>query len=301
MKRIIILLAALLTAVSVSAKTPLVVSVEWLAANLTHPKLVLLHVGDKAGYDAAHIAGARLVSQSDVSVSDHSGKGLMLEMPPADDLRKRLEALGISDDSHVVVYYGNDWISPSTRILFTLDHAGLGNRSSLLDGGMSAWTRAGHPTVTEVPAARTGRLAPLKTRPILVDAAFVRSHLETKGFRIIDGRAAVFYDGVDSGNSHGTAHRTGHIANAASVPFSSVFGDDLKLLAADELKELFAKQGVKPGDTIVGYCHIGQQATAMLFAARSLGHPVLLYDGSFEDWSSKPDYPVEAPKANGGA
>ena len=38
---------------------------------------------------------------------------------------------------------------------------------------------------------------------------------------------------------------------------------------------------MKPGDTVIGYCHIGQQATAMLFAARTLGHPVLLYDGSF--------------------
>jgi thiosulfate/3-mercaptopyruvate sulfurtransferase len=37
----------------------------------------------------------------------------------------------------------------------------------------------------------------------------------------------------------------------------------------------------------------------MLFAARSLGHPVLLYDGSFEDWSAHADYPVENPSAKG--
>jgi len=56
---------------------------------------------------------------------------------------------------------------------------------------------------------------------------------------------------------------------------------------------------VQPRDTVVGYCHIGQQATGMLFAARSLGHPVLLYDGSFEDWSAHADYPVENPSAKG--
>jgi thiosulfate/3-mercaptopyruvate sulfurtransferase len=44
---------------------------------------------------------------------------------------------------------------------------------------------------------------------------------------------------------------------------------------------------------VVAYCHIGQQATAVLFAARTLGHPVRLYDGSFEDWSRRTELPVE--------
>ena len=52
---------------------------------------------------------------------------------------------------------------------------------------------------------------------------------------------------------------------------------------------------MKPNDTVIGYCHIGQQTTAMLFAARTLGHPVLLYDGSFQDWSRHADFPVENP------
>ena len=57
---------------------------------------------------------------------------------------------------------------------------------------------------------------------------------------------------------------------------------------------MFRAAGVKPGDTIIGYCHIGQQATAMLFAARTLGYNVLLYDGSFTEWQKK-DLPVENP------
>jgi thiosulfate/3-mercaptopyruvate sulfurtransferase len=46
---------------------------------------------------------------------------------------------------------------------------------------------------------------------------------------------------------------------------------------------------------VITYCHIGQQATAVLFAARLLGHPVLLYDGSFEDWSRRDGWPVDGP------
>jgi thiosulfate/3-mercaptopyruvate sulfurtransferase len=293
--RIRLTLIALCIAASAFAKTSrdlLVVSPAWLATHLNDKDLVLLHVGDKDGYTAKHIAGARHVTLADISVSDHSGNGLMLEIPKADDLRQRLEALGISDKSRVVVYYGKDWVSPSTRVLFTLDHAGLGDRSSLLDGGMEAWIRAGHPVTDVVPAGTKGSLKPLKTRPIIVDAESVKARLGKPGVAIVDGRDAAFYDGVDTGGGHGHPHKTGHIAGARSIPFTEVTNDDLTLKTQEEWKALFAKAGVKPNDTVIGYCHIGQQTTAMLFAARALGHDVLLYDGSFEDWSKK-DYPVE--------
>src|SRR5256885_4902241 len=45
-------------------------------------------------------------------------------------LREHLQAVGISDRSRIVVYYGNDWVSPTTRVVFTLDYAGLGDRKS---------------------------------------------------------------------------------------------------------------------------------------------------------------------------
>ena len=283
-----------------SPRQSLVVSADWLKQHINDHGLVLLHVGDKAGYEAGHIPGARLTSMADVSVSDHTDKGLMLEMPPAEDLRHKLEALGISNKSRVIVYYGKDWVSPSTRILFTLDYAGLGGNSSLLDGGQDAWTRAGGALTKDVPVAKTGSLAPLKTRPIVVDAEAVKSRIGAPGYAIVDGRDGAFYDGVETGQGHNETHRTGHIHGAFSIPFTSITDDRLLLKSNDELAALFAKAGVKPNDTVIGYCHIGQQTTAMLFAARTLGHPVLLYDGSFQDWSRHAAYPVDNPSEKAG-
>jgi thiosulfate/3-mercaptopyruvate sulfurtransferase len=62
--------------------------------------------------------------------------------------------------------------------------------------------------------------------------------------------------------------------------------------------DLFKAAGIKPGDTVVSYCHIGQQATVIYFAAKRLGFTALLYDGSWDEWSRKPDLPIEpvAPK-----
>ena len=263
----------------------LVVSSSWLAEHVNDPTLVLLHVGDKGEYDARHIPGARYVSPRDISQPPSEG-GLTLEMLPADQLRDRLQALGISDDSMVVVYYGKDWISPSTRVIFTLDYAGL-DRVAMLDGGMEAWIKDGHPTNAVAPEARLGSLKPLTLRTTVVDADFVRTHLGTSGFAVVDARDPAFYDGTKTGGSPQRPHKTGHIAGAVSLPFSSLVGEDLKYKSTDEIAEAFTKAGVKPGDTVIAYCHIGQQATAAIFGARLAGHKVLLYDGSFEDWSGK--------------
>jgi thiosulfate/3-mercaptopyruvate sulfurtransferase len=278
----------------VPAAAPVTVSTIWLADHLRDPNLVLLHVGDRKEYDKEHIPGARFVDLDDISVSnhDHDKGGLMLEMPTPDSLRRRLEALGISDDSRVIVYYGNDWVSPATRVIFTLDYAGLGESAALLDGGMQAWKAEHRPLTSEPAKPPTGQLAALRIKPIVVDAGWVKSRLGDPKLHLIDARAAVFYEGVETGGS-----RKGHVAGAKSLPYTEIADEKLRLKGTDELRALFARAGVSPGDTVVAYCHIGQQATAILFAARSLGHPVLLYDGSYQDWSRRADLPVEDPRS----
>jgi len=271
----------------------LLVTPAWLAAHLNDPDLVLLHVGDPAGYAQAHIPGARLVRMQDVSTPHQEG-ALMLEMLPAEQLRERLQGLGISSNSRIVVYYGSDWVSPSTRVIFTLAYAGLGDRTSLLDGGMEAWKEAGQRVTAEVPPARRGRIAELHPLDLIVDAGWVRTHATAPRVALVDGRAAAFYDGVQATN-----RRKGHIPGAHSIPFTEITDEHLKVKSAAELATLFRNAGVKPGDTVVAYCHIGQQGTAVLFAARTLGYDVKLYDGSFEDWDARTDLPVETRPAGG--
>jgi thiosulfate/3-mercaptopyruvate sulfurtransferase len=77
-----------------------------------------------------------------------------------------------------------------------------------------------------------------------------------------------------------------------------VFDETGHLLPDARLREMFAAAGVKPNDTIIGYCHIGQQATAMLFAAEAIGYTVKLYDGSFQDWKLR-GLPIESSRKDG--
>jgi thiosulfate/3-mercaptopyruvate sulfurtransferase len=59
------------------------------------------------------------------------------------------------------------------------------------------------------------------------------------------------------------------------------------------LRQEFTEAGIKPGDRVVTYCHIGQQATQLYFVARMLGYDARLFDGSWEDWSRHKELPAE--------
>lgn len=277
--------AALMAGAALPASAEMRVTPQWLNAHASDANLVLLHVGDKGRYKNRHIPGARHVDLDDIAVSSD---GLSLQLPPAADLKRRLERLGISAASRIVVYYDQDWISPATRVVFTLHAAGLGAQTFLLDGGLAHWKG---PVTRDVPPAKTGRLPDLKLLPVIADHAFVKAHLTAPGYDIIDARAAVFYDGLHPGGP--MAHmKRGHIPGAKSLPFTSIHNDDLTLKTPAELKALFAAAGVRPGDRVIAYCHIGQQATEVLFAAREAGIDAVLYDGSFEDWAIR-NAPVE--------
>jgi thiosulfate/3-mercaptopyruvate sulfurtransferase len=276
------------------AATPrdsLLVSPSWLAGQKPDRDLVILHVGTQEGYRAKHIPGARLVDLQSISVK--SPDGLLMQMPAPAVLQADLERLGISDRSHILVYSETGAIARATRVMLTLDAAGFGRRSSLLNGGLSAWEANGGPTTTETPSVPQAKLSSLKMTPRIVTAAYVRAHLKSPGTILVDARATEFYDGEKPGME---GQEKGHIPGAVNIPFTSVSDSNGRLKSPDALTALFTTAGIKPGDHVIAYCHIGIQATAVIFAARTLGIDARLYDGSFQDWSNR-GLPVEPAPA----
>src|ERR1051326_5120567 len=154
-----------------SSRNDLVVTPAWLAQHLHDPDLVVLQVGTKETYDAGHIPGARFLDWMDFHNMDAKPGELTLEMPPAAALHDAFQNVGVSDKSHLVIYASDEYWSPSTRIVLTADYAGL-SHVSYLDGGLKGWRDAGHAVSKDAPIAKKGTLAPLKLRPVIVDAAF---------------------------------------------------------------------------------------------------------------------------------
>ena len=296
MKRIVmisIVFAATLIAPSISQAQPqvrdsMIVSTDWVAKHLNDDGLVLLQVGDKKEYDAAHLPGAQYIQTADISTP--RGQGLILELPPVDQLKATFEKLGVTDKSRIVIYFSKDWVTPTSRVYFTLDYLGLGDRTSILDGGLPAWIAEKRPATSEVRAPKMGSFTPHPNAKLVVDAAWVNANLNKSGVAILDARDAKFYTGESAGNMP----RAGHIPSAKSIPFSTLVEDSSnKFKSADALRTLFNSAGVKPKDSIATYCHIGQQASLLYFVARYLGYDAHLYDGSFQDWSNRADLPVE--------
>lgn len=277
---------------SAAAEQRFIVTADWLKQNLKDPRLVLLHVGQRAEYDAGHIPGALYISNADIAApSGQTPDSLSLELPTKEDLTASLQKFGISNDSRIVLYFGKDWVSPTTRVYFTLDVFGLAENTSILDGGMPAWVAAGGELTKDVPTPKPGSVKLERNDKRVAAADHLKANLKKDNFKIIDARTPNYYDGSSAGNMP----RIGHIAGAKNIPFNTFTDESNKLKDDAALRKMFEDAGVKPYDEVVTYCHIGQQGTAAYFAARKLGYKVALYDGSFQEWSRLSDAPVVNP------
>lgn len=245
----------------------LLVSSEWLAGHLNDPDLVLLHVApNRTAYDQGHIPGARFLPVSAI-LTEHEGN--INELPSVERLDSVFEAVGVSDNSRVVIYGPS---LPAARAFFTLDYLGHGDRVALLDGGIEAWRTGGRPVTTEVASITRGSFTPRPQPQRVVDASWVNAHLRDPGIA-----------------------RAGHIPGARNI-----FWEDLLVSRADprlrdvpSLQARLREAGVNLGDTVVAYCRSGMQASMAYFVARYLGYETRMYDGSFLDWSRRPSLPVE--------
>ena len=273
------------------------VSATWLREHLDDADLVLidatvlvepdgsgnlLSVSGRESYDAGHIPTAVFADfMGDLSDADSE---LEFAVPSPEQFAAAMGALGVGDDTRVVLYDRNS-MSWAARVWWMLRWIGF-DRAALLDGGLGAWTAAGGSLSTES-VSPTARTLTVKLRPELIaDQDDVRAAIEDDSVHLIDSMPEQHYRG-----EWAMYDRPGHISGASNVPVTSLFDESGKFRSHEELDALFESDR---GTRTITYCGGGIAASADAFIMTRLGYTdVAIYGASLQEWAANPDNPMD--------
>lgn len=267
----------------------MLVSTDWLAAHLKDSNIVVLDIGnDHRSYYSGHVPGAQFLPLRDIANMNAGG---WFDLPPVAILKSAFEQVGVGDRTHIVLYGDSKGLF-AARAYFTLDYMGLGNRTSILDGGMEKWG-AEHRKVSSDPViSHPSTLAVTPHPGLIADLSVVVPAVSNRSVPFVDARAPKEFAGAKGGMG---ATRSGHIPGAVNVfwpeNFASTEIPTLKPVSAIRARYLAA--GLKPGAKVIVYCHGGMQASFDYFTLKLAGYHPVLFAGSFAEYVAAFNTPVE--------
>lgn len=229
----------------------------------------ILDLRSAKDYDAGHIAGAVSFPWRALNVAEVDG--IRNEFAADAVMEKAIGNAGLAYEDTLLVYENN---ALPGRAYVMLEYAGFGGRIHVLDGGIRAW--GGELSKTPVKAAPTAFRLTRKADP-RVGMAYVASKLGAADVTIIDCRDE-------------PAYADGHIPGAANLPQAKLLTPQGTLKPAEEISRLFTRAGVEPGRPVISYCGSGVYGSNTFLAMRNQGYRnVVLYDGSWDEWSRDPN------------
>lgn len=273
--------------------TPLV-SVDWLFSNLENENLVILDATipkvttkkeDVLSNKKLRIKGAIFFDIKNV-FSDVNATLPNTVLSPK-EFQKKAQNLGINKDSCVIVYDAIG-IYSSPRVWWLFQLMGFMN-IAVLNGGFPKWKLNKYPV--ENPKNHqfkkgnfTSNYQPLKikfTRDVV-------SAIKNDKILIADARSKGRFYATEPEPRKGL--KGGHIPNAVSLPISEIVVDG-KFKA--DLKTVF--QNVNPlNKEFIFSCGSGITASVLALGAAIAGYKnYSVYDGSWTEWASTKDLPIE--------
>jgi thiosulfate/3-mercaptopyruvate sulfurtransferase len=247
------------------------VSTDWLADHLRDRNVIAVDASyflptqqrdANAEYRGGHISGAVFFDIE--AVSDDSTE-LPHMLPGPAQFGEVVGSLGIGDGDTVVVYDSVGLYS-AARVWWTFRLFGA-KKVYILDGGLPKWKSEGRP-LEKGDAERTPRKF---TAEMNVGAVAM----------LADVRMAL------------SDLRSGHMPRSFNVPFGRLI-ENGHLAQRARIEAAFTEAGVDLDKPIITSCGSGVTAAILTFALESIGkEPKGLYDGSWAEWASRPDLPIE--------
>ncbi len=276
------------------AHPEVLVDTTWVNNHLGDPLVRLVESDeDVLLYEVGHIPGAVKIDWvndlNDPVVRDYLDAARFAEL---------MTARGISNSTTVVLYGDkhNWWATYAFWVFKLFGHQDV----RLLNGGRAKWIAEGREVTRAVPNYHHAPYqAPARDdRSLRAFRDQVLAHLHKgPGAALVDVRTPQEFSGerthMPEYPQEGTL-RGGHIPGAANIPWALAVNDDSTFKSADELRELYAAQGLSTEQDVITYCRIGERSSHSWFVLTYLlGFPnVRNYDGSWTEWGNSVGLPI---------
>lgn len=267
--------------------TPLI-SVAELVALKGQPNVLVFDASAgsnaRANYEALHLEGAIYVDpETQLATPADASKGGRHPLPTLEKFSSVLGSLGITPDSHVVIYDDKQAGNAAARFWWMLKAIGH-KKVQVLNGGLQSAKAAGYPMSSTKEKVTPKSAYPAKEWKLpMVDLNEIKVASEKGSQIIVDVRSSERFDGI----TEPIDLIAGHIPNAVNIPFTTNLNTQGEYLSPTELKEKYKKafEGKNASEIIV-HCGSGITACHTLLAMNAAGLEIpKLYVGSWSEWS----------------
>jgi thiosulfate/3-mercaptopyruvate sulfurtransferase len=274
------------------AHPEVLVSTDWVQQHHRDPNVRIVEVDvDTGAYSEGHVPGALAWSWT-TQLADTIRRDILTK----EAFEELMASSGIGNDTTLVLYGDNNnwfaaWAFWQAKI--------YGHRDvRIMNGGRKKWLSDKRELSTDVPKpARAGYRASSPDNSLRALLPQVQQAQQKATAKLVDVRSPQEFTGeiLAPAGLPETCQRGGHIPGARNIPWGKAANDDGTFKSVDELKALYAGEGVSGSQPVIAYCRIGERSSHTWFVLKYLlGYKdVTNYDGSWTEWGNLVGAPVE--------
>jgi thiosulfate/3-mercaptopyruvate sulfurtransferase len=276
-------------------KSRWLVSTDWLAEHLQDRSVIAVDSSyflpgqqrdAHAEYRDGHIPGAVFF---DIDKIADGSSDLPHTLPGPAYFSEAIGALGIGDGDTVVVYDSVGLFS-AARVWWTFRIFGA-KKAFILDGGLPKWKAEGRP-LEKGDAKRAARKFNAEMNVgAVATLSDMRMAVTDDNTQVVDARSAGRFAGTEPEPRPDL--RPGHMPRAFNLPYGELI-ENGQLVSRARIEAAFKNAGIDLEKPVITTCGSGVTAAILTLALETIGkEPQGLYDGSWAEWGSRPDVPVE--------